>query len=105
MTAISQAREELFHLSEKVSIIDIFGLTTAELKAEVSLLPPKTVVLMLVHFQDADGGFYPRNGAFLIRKACPFPVFGLWDMMVEGGALEEASFSRKNMGPPQEESP
>lgn len=65
MTAISQAREELFHLSNKVSIIDIFGLTATELQAEVSLLPPKTVVLILVYFQDANGRFYPRNAVFL----------------------------------------
>jgi PAS domain S-box-containing protein/putative nucleotidyltransferase with HDIG domain len=88
MTAISQAREELFHLSNKVSIIDIFGLTATELQAEVSLLPPKTVVLILVYFQDANGRFYPpERSVSVIKKACPFPVFGLWGMMVEGGVL------------------
>ncbi|NLA90641.1 MAG: PAS domain S-box protein, partial [Synergistaceae bacterium] len=88
MSVISQARMDLIPYLDRIAVTDLFGLSGADLQDEVSKLPPVTAILLLVYFQDARGEFYaPERTARLIKKACPFPVFGLWSMMIEGGCL------------------
>lgn len=88
MSVISQARKDLAPYRDRIAVTDIFGLHGEELREAVSRLPPDTAVLVLVCFQDAGGEFYsPARTAALLRSAGPFPVFGLWSMMIEGGCL------------------
>ncbi len=88
MASISQARLDLAPYLDRLAVKDLLGLSGRELQEEVSRLPPDTAVLLLVFFQDDFGNFYsPAASAALLNSACPFPLFGLWSMMVEGGAL------------------
>ena len=88
MAVISRARNELPHLRDRVRMLDLFAFSEGELQDELSALPPETVVLMLVYFQDEEGAFFsPSRSVSLVKDACSFPLFGLWSMMPEAGAL------------------
>jgi len=88
MTVISQARSELAYLGNRVRILDLFAYSEEELQDALSALPPETAVLMLVYFQDEQGNFIsPTRSVALVKDACAFPLFGLWSMMPEAGAL------------------
>ncbi len=88
MTVISQARSELAFLGDRVRIHDLFAFSEEELQDALSALPPETVLLMLVYFQDEQGNFIsPSRSVALVKDACVFPLFGLWSMMPEAGAF------------------
>jgi PAS domain S-box-containing protein len=88
MSVISQARRDLSPFRDRFVFSDFFGLGGDELREKISRLPPDTAVLVLVYFQDDGGEFYsPKRTADLLRSAGPFPAFGLWSMMIEGGLL------------------
>ncbi len=99
MSVISQARSALAPLAERVETLDLFGLSGEELQDALSLLPPETVILMLVYFQDEHGNFIsPARGVSLVEGACPLPLFGLWSMMPEAGALGGSVLSARRHG-------
>jgi len=88
MAVISRARSELSHIGDRVRMLDLFALSEGELQDALSALPPETAVLMLVYFQVVDGAFIPpKRSVSLVKDACSFPLFGLWSMMPEAGAL------------------
>lgn len=88
MAVITQARRELAKFEGRLSFVDLFGLSERELLDQISLLPPDTAILLLLFFQDDKGNFFsPARTADLLREAGPFPAFGLWLEMVEGGVL------------------
>lgn len=88
MGAVSLARKALAPFLHRLKVIDLLGLSGEDLRYELSMLPPDTAVLLLVYFQDDAGEYYsPARSVGLVNSAGPFPVFGLWSMMVEGGAL------------------
>ncbi|MBL3540131.1 ABC transporter substrate binding protein [Aminivibrio sp.] len=88
MGAVSLARKAMAPFLDRLKVVDLFGLSGEELRDELSMLPPDTAVLLLVYFQDDAGEYYsPARSVAIVKSAGPFPVFGLWSMMVEGGAL------------------
>lgn len=88
MGSVSLARKALAPFLDRLKVVDLLGLSGDELRNELSVLPPDTAVLLLVYFQDDAGEYYsPARSITLVKSAGPFPVFGLWSMMVEGGAL------------------
>ncbi|MBP6332735.1 MAG: PAS domain S-box protein [Aminivibrio sp.] len=88
MGSVSLARKALAPFLDRLKVVDLLGFSGEELRDELSKLPPDTAVLLLVYFQDEAGDYYsPARSVALVNSAGPFPVFGLWSMMVQGGAL------------------
>ena len=99
MAVVNQARRELAKFQGRLSFTDLFGLTGRDLQDQISLLTPDTAVLVMVFFQDEEGTFYSsERTADLLREAGPFPAFGLWSMMVEGGLLGGSVIVPENHG-------
>ncbi len=88
MGSVSLVRKALAPFLDRLKVVDLLGFSGDELRDELSMLSPDTAVLLLVYFQDDAGEYYsPARSVALVNSAGPFPVFGLWSMMVEGGAL------------------
>ena len=99
LAVLSRARRELAGLDRYVRIIDLFALSTSELQERLSALPPGSVILMLIYFQDEDGNFIsPSQSASLVRDSCPSPLFSLWDMMPAAGAFGGNVLSARRHG-------
>lgn len=66
-------------LPKSLQIVELVGLTTADLLKRMKELPPRTVVLRFSFFRDADGkSFRVDEQAKLITQA-GLPVFDFWD--------------------------
>ena len=88
MGSVSLVRKALAPFLDRLKVVDLLGFSGDELRDELSMLSPDTAVLLLVYFQDDAGEYYsPARSVALVNSAGPFPVFGLWSMMVQGGAL------------------
>ncbi len=88
MAVARQARKDLADLRERVKIIELNGLSEAELQDRLSALPSSTVVLMLLYFQDGRGNYIsPSRSSALVKSSCSYPMFSLWRMMPEEGAF------------------
>ncbi|MDI9370392.1 MAG: HD domain-containing protein [Synergistaceae bacterium] len=88
MGVVSRARRELFGLRDNLNIIDLFGLTKSQLQDSLSALPPATVILMLVYFGDGRGNYFsPRQSSAIVRDSCSYPLFSLWSIFPDEGAL------------------
>ena len=83
-----EARRELAELEGRVSITYLTDLPMESLEAEVSRLPPDTIILFLHLFRDGAGRtFTPNDALSRIAQKANVPVYVFFDQYVGGGAL------------------
>ncbi|MCG8633677.1 MAG: PAS domain S-box protein [Desulfobacterales bacterium] len=72
----------------RVSFIELYDLSTAELSSALGSLPENTVILCLSFMRDRTGKVFSSTESMaFINGSTSLPVFVAWDHMVASGAL------------------
>ena len=70
------------------NFIELYDLSTAELKESLSGLPENSAVLNFGFWRDKLGASYETYESLsLVARAADCPVYGLWDYFIQGGTV------------------
>ena len=96
---VTQARQEFREFEGRVAFTYLTSSTFPEILAEVSHLPPHTLVLYTTMFRDAAGNiFVPHEVAERISAAANAPVYGFLDQFVGRGIVGGRVYSTETHG-------
>ncbi|KRR01853.1 hypothetical protein CQ12_13485 [Bradyrhizobium jicamae] len=85
--------------STKLETAYWFDLPYERLLADVSRLPPDTIVVFLTHFSDSEGKrLVPRDVAAAIATASPVPVYGFFETYLGTGVVGGYTDTYKSVG-------
>jgi len=96
---VEQARAEFRSFEDRFKFTYLTALPMPELLAELSRLPPQTVVLYTTMFQDGAGNpFVPHEAAERIAAASSVPVYGFLDQYLGRGIVGGQLYSVGTQG-------
>jgi signal transduction histidine kinase len=96
---VDQARAEFHGFEDRLKFIYLTTLPMPALLAELSSLPPQTVVLYTTMFQDGAGTpFVPHEAAERIAAASNAPVYGFLDQYMGRGIVGGQLYSMGTQG-------
>jgi PAS domain S-box-containing protein len=86
-------------ISDRIDVIKLFDLTTAELAARLKALPRDTFILNLSFFRDKSGRSYStREGSRMIAALSGLPVYSCWDFYMVGDVVGGLVVSGRHQG-------
>jgi signal transduction histidine kinase len=85
---LDQARQEFSAYEDRISFTYLTTLPMAELRTNLSRLPPHTIVLFTTLFQDgASEAFIPHDAVQRVSEAANAPVYGFLDQFLGRGIV------------------
>jgi PAS domain S-box-containing protein len=99
LESAEQFRRETPAFADRVGFTWLTNLSLPDLRAELSRLPDRTVVLYLTMFQDATGAsFTPRQALTLFAPASPAPIYGCYDTYLGYGIVGGSMVTFEEIG-------
>lgn len=96
---LEQARNEFRSFENRVAFTYLVALPLQKLLAELSQLPPQTIVLFVSFFQDGTGeSFVPHDVLQLVSAAANAPVYGFVDQYLGRGIVGGSLYSLSEHG-------
>jgi signal transduction histidine kinase len=96
---VDQAKAEFHSFEDRLTFTYLSDLPMPKLLAELSILPPRTVVLYTTMFQDGAGNpFVPHEAAERIAAASSAPVYGFLDQYMGRGIVGGQLYSVGTQG-------
>lgn len=87
------------YFRKRVDFIELSGLAAPQLTQSLKALPPRSLVLILSCFHEAEGRtFSVEQGTALITDNCDCPVYAPWDFLVRNGVMGGRVVSGKRQG-------
>ncbi|MFZ0710784.1 MAG: ABC transporter substrate binding protein [Terrimicrobiaceae bacterium] len=99
LESAEQFRKETPAFADRVAFTWLINLSMSDLRAELSRLPGRTVVLYLTMFQDATGAsFVPRQALALFAPASRAPIYGCYDTYLGYGVVGGSMVTFEEIG-------